>query len=410
MRVLMVNTAYAQGGAALVARTLHKAVNASPGHESLLAYGRGPNNQERKTKRFAFQPEVYLHAFLTRLTGIQGYGTWLSTRRLLRLIRDWKPNVLHFHNIHGYSLDLTIAKVVGDLGLPVVWTLHDGWPLTGRCAYLFECSRWKTGCGRCPDLHRYPKTYFDSSALMWRKKRELLGRVWKPVIVAPSRWLAGLVKETCEGQCRVEVIPNGVDTQLFRPRDRSQVRAKLGLPQDKRILLFVAADLGDEHKGMSYFFESLEFVKAESWMVVTVGKTVEIPRALGDRVYINQLGYLSQPESMAEVYAAADVFCISSLDDNFPTTVLEAMSCATPVVGFSVGGIPEQVVEGCGQLVPPRDAIALGRAITALLGNDSARQLMGDSCRERAVQEYSLERFVQRYLALYHEVTRGGGQ
>ncbi|MCL6557367.1 MAG: glycosyltransferase [Firmicutes bacterium] len=407
MRVLMVNTAYTQGGAALVARTLHKAVNASPGHESFFAYGRGPSKQEPEAVRFASQTEVYFHAFLTRVTGIQGYGTWLSARRLLRLIRDWKPNIIHFHNLHGYYLDLNIAKAVGELGIPVIWTLHDAWPLTGRCAYFFECNRWRIGCGRCPDLRSYPRTFFDSSALMWPKKRELLGGVWKPIIVTPSQWLAGLVLEACAGRCRVEVIPNGVDTHIFRPRDRLKIRGKLGLPKDKKVVPFAAADLRDERKGARYFFESFNFVEADNWMVITAGKMVKVPPIFGTRVPIKQLGYLSGSETMSEIYSVADLFCITSLEDNFPTTVLESMSCGTPVVGFSVGGIPEQVTEGCGQLVPPRDARALGRAITALLNDDQLRRTMGIRCRERTVRKYSLERFSERYLRLYHELSGG---
>ena len=157
MKVLMVNTEYTRGGAARIAGTLHGTLNASPSHESLFAYGRGPTKQSSQAVRFALQPEVYLHALITRLTGIQGYGTWLSTRRLLRLIRNWKPNLIHFHNIHGYYLDLSIARAVGKLKIPVVWTLHEAWSLTGRCAYFFECNRWRTDCGQCPDLRSYPK-------------------------------------------------------------------------------------------------------------------------------------------------------------------------------------------------------------------------------------------------------------
>jgi len=408
VRVLMVNTEYARGGAARIALTLHQAVNSLPNHESLFAYGRGPKNQDPTAYRFAFQPEVYLHAFLTRAIGIQGYGTWLSTTHLLRLIRQWKPDILHFHNIHGYYLNLGIARAIGGLGIPVVWTLHDGWPLTGRCAYFFNCSRWKIGCGHCPNLRGYPRTYFDTSRMMWHKKRELLGGVWNPVIVTPSQWLASLVSEACGGRCRVEVIPNGIDTQVFRPRDRWQVRGELGLPKDKKILLFAAADLKDERKGARYFFESLNYVEAKGWIVVTVGKTVALPRSLGGRANIRQLGYLKGSEAMAEAYSAADLFCLTSLDDNFPTTVLESMSCGTAVVGFSVGGIPEQVTEGCGQLVPSRDEKALGRAITALLEDDELRHTMGERCREKAVREYDQKLFVERHLALYHELVEGG--
>ena len=407
MRVLIVNTEQARGGAALIARTLHEGLNALPGHESLFAYGRGPRTGDRQTWRFALQAEVCVHALLTRATGLQGYGTWLSTRRLVRTVREWKPDIIHFHNIHGYYLNLSIARAVGKLGTPVVWTLHDAWPLTGRCAYFFECSRWRRGCGHCPYSRTYPKTYFDTSHIMWSKKRELLGNVWKPVIVTPSQWLADLVSEACAGRCRIEVIPNGIDTQLFHPRDRAAVREKLGLPVDDKVILFVAADLGDERKGARCFYESLQYLRMPGWLAVTVGKKVELPRLAGGSA-VRQLGYMRGREAMAEAYAAADLFCITSLDENFPTTVLESMACGTPVVGFSAGGIPEQVTANCGWLVTPRDARALGEAIAALLADDRLRETMGRNCRERAVAQYDQRQCVERYIALCRELAQGG--
>lgn len=408
MKILFVNTEYARGGAAQIARTLHQTVDASPVHESLFAYGRGSRSPEPHAVRVAFQLEVYLHAFLTRVVGLQGYGTYLSTRRLLRLIQSWTPDVIHFHNIHGYYLDLRIAEAVGKLRIPLVWTLHDVWSLTGRCAYFFECDRWKVGCGRCSRLHSYPGTLVDSSSLMWRKKRKMLGGVWNPVIVSPSQWLGNLAFEASGRRCRVKTIPNGIDTQLFRPRDRADAREELGLPSNKKVVLLAAADLADERKGTRYFFECLRSVETGEWMVVTVGKRVDVRRMPNRQVEIKQLGYVSGSEAMARVYCAADLFCITSLDDNFPTTVLESLSCGTPVVGFRVGGIPEQVPDDCGILVKPKDAEALAGAIERLLEDDILRKKMGHRCRERAVTEYSIEMFSNLYMNLYNEITGGG--
>lgn len=407
MKVLMVNTMYRKGGAAGVAQILHRELNRLDGYESLFAYGRGPKAEGWGTLRFSVQPEVYCHALLTRVSGIQGYGTWLSTRRLLRLIRQWKPDLIHCHNIHGYYLDLSIAKTVGDLGIPIVWTLHDAWPLTGRCAYFFDCERWKTRCGRCPYLREYPKTWFDSSAWMWSRKRKLLADVWRPVIATPSQWLADLVLEASGGRCPVQVIPNGVDSEVFRPLGQAQARKELGLPQGKKIVLFAAADLKEERKGARYFLKSLQHVNVDNWMALAVGKVIHIKGWLRPGIEFRQLGYIKRAQEMARVYSSADLFCITSLDDNFPATVLEAMACGTPVVGFATGGIPEQVAGGCGQLVPPRDVKALGEVITALLKDEPVRRETAERCRKRAVQEYSLQRFVERYCALYHELVKG---
>ncbi|RLI74861.1 glycosyl transferase [Archaeoglobales archaeon] len=404
MRILRVNTVYQRGGAAGKALILHQVLNHLEGWEDLFAYGRGPKTKDPRAIRFALQPEVYLHVALTRLTGLQGYGTWLSTKRLIRLIQEWKPDIIHFHNIHGYYLDLSIAKTVDKLGIPVVWTLHDAWPLSGRCGFFLDCERWKTGCGKCPYLREYPKTYFDSSAWMWPRKRKLLGEVWKPVIVTPSRWLANLVTEACDGRCRVEVIPNGIDTTVFHPVDCLQARKELGLPENQKIVLFAAAKPSERRKGIVYFFEALKYVQADNWMALAVGGTVDLTKWVPQGVKVHQLGYVKGAEEMAKVYSAADLYCVTSLADNFPTTVLESMACKTPVVGFAVGGIPEQVTEECGRLVEPGNAKALGKIITDLLNEDTKRKKMGELCRKRVEQEYNLQLFIKRHLTLYRRL------
>jgi len=404
MRILRVNTVYERGGAAGKAQTLHFELSRLEGWESLFAYGRGPKVKESGVVRFVLQPEVYFHILLTRLTGLQGYGTWLSTRRLLHLIRDWKPDVIHFHNIHGYYLDLSIARAVGKLQIPVVWTLHDGWALTGRCAYFFECNRWKTGCGNCPNLSWYPKTYLDSSAFMWKKKKECFISEWNPVIVCPSQWLADKVKESYLNKFKIKVIPNGVDTEIFKPEDKIEIRKKLKISPDKKVILFVAVNLRDERKGAKYFFEALKYIKADNWMVLTIGKRINLNREVKTAVNIKQLGYISDKNLISDIYNAADVFCITSLDDNFPTTVLESMACGISVVGFKVGGIPEQVSKDCGILVEPKDAKALGEALEKIINDEKMREEFSINCRKRALENYSIEKFKERYTKLYKEV------
>jgi len=397
---------YKRGGAAGIAQTLHHELNSLDGWESVLAYGRGLKAKELGTVRFALKPEVYLHIALTRLTGLQGYGTLLSTKRLIRLIKEWKPDIIHFHNIHGYYLELSIAKTVGKMGIPVVWTLHDTWPLSGRCAYFLDCDRWKTGCGRCPYPKEYPKTYFDSSAWMWPKKRKLLGEDWKPVIITPSRWLATLVAEACHGRSRVEVIPNGIDTAVFRPVDRLQARKNLRLPENRKIVLFAANKPSVKRKGSMYFFAALKYVQSDNWMALAVGGALDFVKWVPRGVEVQQLGYVKEASAMAKVYSAADLYCITSLADNFPTTVLESMACGTPVVGFDVGGIIEQVTEECGQLVTLYDVKALGQSITELLNDDAKRKKMEELCRKRVEQEYNLKTFIEHHLALYRKVIR----
>jgi glycosyltransferase involved in cell wall biosynthesis len=271
MKILMINTEFNRGGAAKIAQTLYHILNKNNNIVCYFAYGRGGKANDANTYKFANQSEVYFQAFLTRVSGIQGYGSWFSTKRLEKFIIKEKFDLIHLHNLHGYYLNLSFIDFLGELGIPIIWTLHDGWPTTGRCAYFFDCERWKTGCKKCPDLSRYPKTFMDSSSFMWKRKREKFVLGWEPVIVCPSQWLTDRVKESFLNKFQVKVIPNAVDTEIFKSKNKDFIRKKYGIPLEKKIILFVAANLKDERKGIKYFLKSLKHVKLENLMIITVG-------------------------------------------------------------------------------------------------------------------------------------------
>jgi len=401
-KILMINTVYFRGGAAGIAQTLHNALNETSEFSSFFAYGRGPKMKNERTFKFAFPIEVYVHAFLTRATGLQGDGTYFSTKRLERFILKEKFDLIHLHNLHGYYLDLSFIKFLGKLNVPFVWTLHDGWSITGRCAYLFECNRWKTGCGNCPNLSWYPKTYFDSSAFMWKKKKEVFNSGWNPVIVCPSQWLANKIRESYLNKFQIEIIPNGIDTELFKPKDKIEAKKKFGLSLSKKIILFVANKLKDERKGVKYFLEALNHIKSEDWQVLILGPKLKLKES--DK--IKQLGHTSDADLISEVYNAADIFCITSLDETFGLTVTEAMACGIPAVGFKTGGITEQVSANCGILVEPKNVKNLAEAINMLLNNDEKRKTFSLNCRKRVLENYSIEKFKERYINLYKKILK----
>ena len=404
----MINTEFNRGGAAKIARTLYQALNKKDDITCYFAYGRGKVPKENKIYKFSFLPEIYLQGFLTRSIGLEGYGNWISTERLEKYINKENFNLIHLHNIHGYYLNLDFIKFLRRLDIPVVWTLHDGWPMTGRCAYWFDCEKWKTGCKKCSDLNRYPKTFNDSSAFMWKKKKEYFNSGWNPIIVCPSQWLADRVEESYLSKYQIKVIPNAIDIEIFKPKDKDFIRKKYGVSIKKRVILSIAADLQDERKGVKYFLKSLKHIKLENLMIITLGKKLNFGSNIEiNNIEIKQLGYIKDRNKISEVYNIADIFCISSLDDNFPTTVLEALACSVPIVGFRVGGIPEQVSEDCGILVNPKDTEALGRALEKLLNDDELRKKFSENCRKRVLQNYTIEKFTDNYIKVYNNALRG---
>jgi len=407
MKILIVNTEFNRGGAAQIARTLFQSLNQKNEFECYFAYGRGEKIDEESTIKFAYLPEVYFQGLLTRCFGLQGYGSWFSTRMLERFIIKEKFDLIHLHNLHGYYLNLDFVKFLGGLDIPVVWTLHDVWSMTGRCAYWFDCEKWETGCGKCSDLSRYPKTFIDSSFFMWKKKKEYFNSGWNPIIVCPSQWLADRVKESYLKKYQVKVIPNAVDTEIFKPKDKDFIREKLKVSSNRKVILFAAANLKDERKGVKYFFNSLKYIKASNCLVLTIGKKVNLTEEIKAKIDIRQLGYVSDKKLLSEIYNAADIFCITSIDEVFGLTVTESMACGVSVVGFRVGGIPEQVTEGCGIMVKSKDIKALGKAIGRLLTHDEMRKNFGENCRKRVLKNYTIEKFTDNYIKVYNNALRG---
>lgn len=409
-KILIINTEFLRGGTAKIARTLYHGLNKEEKVECYFAYGRGEKIEDKKIMKFSYLPEVYLHGLLTRNFGLQGYGSFFSTKNLERFISEHKFDLIHLHNIHGYYLDLSFIDFLKKIRATVVWTLHDGWASTGRCAYLFECKKWKTGCEHCPDLKAYPKAFVDTSNFMWKKKKNTFSTGWNPLIVSPSRWLAERAQESYLKEFQIVVIPNGIDADIFKPKNKKVVREKHCIPNDKKVVLYAAADLKDKRKGIEYFLDSLKYINTKDCMVLTLGKKIDKNILQNVGVETKQLGYLRNEDEVSDIYNIADVFCITSLDEVFGLTVTEAMACAVPVVGFKVGGIPEQVTDDCGIMVEPKDTRSLGEALKELLHNDELRSKFGKNCRQRVLENYSIDKFVNNYIDIYYKALRKGAK
>ncbi len=287
---------------------------------------------------------------------------------------------------------------------PVVRTLHDMNFFTGGCHYDAGCGKYTERCGACPQLGSRKEG--DLSRQIWERKRTALSAVepGRLHIVTPSRWLANEARRsTLLRNFPITVIPNASDTEIFRPRDRRVAREILGIPEDALAILFVAEPLGRHHKGFVLLAQALDGLdNLSNLLLVSVGSgapPVEV------RVPHLRLGYVSDDRLLSVVYSASDLFVIPSKQDNSPQTVLEAMACGTPVVGFAVGGIPDMVHTGVtGLLVQSQDVTALRMAILELLRDPATKMEMAANCRRIAVEEYALEVQARRYAALYKSI------
>jgi glycosyltransferase involved in cell wall biosynthesis len=296
---------------------------------------------------------------------------------------------------------------------PVVWTLHDMVAFTGGCHYDQGCNRFAQSCGRCPQLGSESDT--DLTRQVWQRKWKIFQKL-RPQqlhIVTPSHWLGEQVgQSSLLSRFPHSVIPYGLDTEMFAPRDRRVSRELLRIPLHAKVVLFIANGVSDPRKGFRLLARALRSIESPSGMfLLSLG-----PGASADfgGFPSAHIGQQDDDLFLSHVYSAADILVAPSLQDNLPNTVLESISCGTPVVGFAVGGIPDIVRPGLtGLLAAPGEVVSLRTAIVDLLKNEEGRKDMAIHCRKIATQEYALEIQARRYLKLYEDVlrkNRGDGQ
>jgi glycosyltransferase involved in cell wall biosynthesis len=349
---------------------------------------------------------------LRRLRSELGYEDFdfPATRRLLDL-SPAAPDILHAHNLHDGYFDLAALPALSSQ-VPTVLTLHDAWLLSGHCAHSFECDRWKTGCGRCPDLSAYPPVRFDRTPQNWRRKRAIFSRS-RLYVAAPSRWLVEKAAQSilAAGVVEWRVIPHGINLNVFKPGDRMAARRSLGLPAEAKVLLFAASgihlnpwkDYQTLRQAVSLLAERLP---GQNLIFLGLGDTG--PGERWGSAELRFVPFQKDPERVAQYYQAADCYAHPARVDTFPNAILEALACGVPVVATAVGGIPEQIRSGeTGFLAAKGDAEALAAFLERLLVDDALRAGMGARAAQDARARFDLQRQVDDYLDWYQEILAG---
>jgi glycosyltransferase involved in cell wall biosynthesis len=397
VKVLQINSVCGIGSTGRIVVQIHKLLK-EKGYKSYVAYGRDYARDCDSTVRIGNKFDNYMHVAITRLFDRHGFGSKKATANFIEKVEKIDPDIIHLHNIHGYYVNIELLfKYIKEANKPVVWTLHDCWAFTGHCAYFdyIGCDRWKTGCYECPQKKTYPSSILiDNSKRNFERKKELFTGIKNMVIVTPSRWLAGLVKESFLKEYPVKRIPvkvinNGIDLEIFKPME-SDFRKRYGL-ENKFIILGVA-NVWDRRKGYDYFIKLSETLKQDE-IIVMVGLTEKQKKNLPKNII--GITRTNNVKELAEIYSAADVFVNPTLEDNFPTTNLEALACGTPVVTFDTGGSPECVDESCGVVVEKGNLKELIEAIERIRLNTFNK----DYCINRA-KDFDKSKYSE-YLELY---------
>jgi len=375
------------------------------GHRALLCYSRGYPPQGTPSYHIGNAADVWLHALAARALDRAGFFSRRATRRLVKQLKLYKPDVVHLHNLHGYYLDIrTLFGYLAGAGVPVVWTLHDCWAYTGHCAYytLAGCERWHSGCGHCPQLYAYPQSLaLDQTARNWREKRAAFLSVPDLTLVTPSVWLGREVSRSFLGKRPLRVIPSGIDLERFHPCEEPEllrdVVKRYGLQElsDRKMLLSVASTW-DRRKGLDDLI-ALSGLLDGDMMIVALGLTerqcAELPRAM--------LG-LPHTQSLRELralYTVADVCLSLSHEETQGMTLLEALACGTQVLCYNAAALPETVTPAVGEVVPENDLEAVAAACRRLCDAPKAPA----DCRARA-EEYEKRAQYAQYVGLYEEL------
>lgn len=312
-------------------------------------------------------------------------------------------DILHLHWVAGF-VDYSYFFSHLPKDRPIVWTLHDMNPFTGGCHFDGGCGRFTGSCGSCPQLIGNGK--IDFSHECWTRKNRAYQALTqgKLHLVAPSQWLAQEVRRSSLLSSHpVTVIPNGLDTEVFQPRDSRVARDVLGLHQESKVILFVVDWASEARKGLQQLAEALSAIPDQSklCLVVLGNGRADLPPRLSKI----RLEYVQNDRLLSIVYSAADVFVLPAIQDNLPNTILEALACGLPVVAFSTGGIPDLVQDGAeGRLVPCGNTTALRNALLDVLNNENVRRSMSVKARSKALKEYALEIQARRYVELYRSL------
>ena len=341
MKIVQINT-FSNKSTGSIMMNIHKEL-LNQGHDSYVVWARGRKAENDHEIFIGDKIGIILHGLFTRLTDKTGFASKNATKKLLKSLDIIKPDVIHLHNIHGYYINIELLfNYIKKNNIRTIWTLHDCWPFTGHCynCELSKCNKWKEeGCHNCPQTKVYPKSFKDNSKWNFSKKKEIFTGVKDLTIVTPSNWLADLVGKSFLKDYNTVVINNGVDTNIFKPRE-SDFREKYNL-DNKKILLGVQSDWS-KLKGLDDFIE-LSKVISDDYKIVLVGLNDKQLKEIPDNVI--GIKRTDSAIQLAEIYTAADVYLNLSYAENYPTTNLEAQACGTPVVTYNVGGSPESAVE-----------------------------------------------------------------
>lgn len=392
MKVLQINE-YGNLSTGKIAVDIARTVNENGG-TCTVAYARNVIANDIDSIVIGNKMDVYLHVIMTRLTDKTGFYSKRATRKLLKQIDRYQPDIIHIHNIHGYYINLPLLfSFIKEKNIPVVWTLHDCWSFTGHCAHfeLAGCEKWKKQCVKCELTKKYPSSWVDNSQWNYHMKKVIFNQPGKMAIVTPSYWLSHLVQQSFLKRYPVNVIHNGIDLDVFKPTDSNwKQEHKL----EKQKIILGVAGVWTDTKGLDDLIKLSEMLN-EGYTVVVVGVSKKQKSKLPPKMCGITRTYDST--ELVKIYSLAEYFVNPTYEDNFPTVNLEALACGTPVITYNTGGSPESINENSGIIVNQGDVGKIAEIINSQI------RFERESCVNRAGRFNRKDSFYN-YYELYKKI------
>jgi len=315
----------------------------SSGWESYIAFGRDSQPSMSRVIKIGNYLNIYYHVIQTRLFDNHFHSSTKATRELIKRIEAIKPDIIHIHQLHGYYINSEVLfEYLSKINIPIVWTLHDCWPMTGHCTYFsnIDCNKWKLECHNCPKKKNYPSSIFlDRSQQNFHLKKALFTSINNLTIVAVSDWLKNIAKESFLVKNSIISIKNGVDINKFIPsKDTGFIKQKYHLT-NKFVILGVGT-AWHAAKGLFDYYKLREKL-SNDYAIVLVGLSSENINKLPKGI----IGILRTEniEELAQLYASADVVTSLSYQEAFGLTPVEGFACGTPAIVYNATATPELI-------------------------------------------------------------------
>ncbi|MFH1457242.1 MAG: glycosyltransferase family 4 protein [Patescibacteria group bacterium] len=407
MKVLHLSTSDIQGGAFIAAYRLHKGLQKSEVDSSMLVQLKkgddhsvyAPSIKVQRTlsvSRPLFD-SIFLIFYPKRKEII--FSTSMLPENILKKINKLNPDIIHLNWITGGFIRVETLKKINK---PIIWTMHDMWPFTGGCHYNGECEKYKKKCGSCYVLGSQRKN--DLSKWIFNRKFRTYKNINNLTIVTPSQWLKNRAKESIllKNQT-IKVIPNTIDVNTFKPVEKKIARGILNISTKKKIILFGAVNAtSDDRKGYDYLISALDNIENKDSIELVVFGASKPKKDINTKFRAHYFGRVYDDITLNLLYSAADVMIVPSKQENLSCSIMESLSCGTPVVAFDIGGNSDMIEhKKNGFLVKPFEPRDMANGIEWIINNENLE--LSKNARKKVIENFSVPIITKKYIEVYKE-------